>query len=315
MKSTNLSINTVLILGAGELGLPVLRAMSQQARLHHALKISVLLRPEAARAVTGPHRARRDELARLGIAVVEGDLQQNSADELSALLRCFDAVINCSGFVGGAGTQIKITQAVLQAGVARYFPWQFGVDYDVVGKGSGQQVWDEQLEVRHLLRAQKATEWVIVSTGIFTSYLFDPGFGVVDAATKTVRALGDWRYAVTLTTPEDIGRLTAAIFFHRPAFRNQVVYIAGDTLTYRELADVMQAHWGVEVNRVLLNKERLQEEVLNHPRDVGAKYRLAFARPDGVAWDKAKTFNARQGIATTTAEQWLAQQCPSAQDG
>lgn len=254
-------------------------------------------------------------MARLGIAVVEGDLQQNSADELSALLRCFDAVINCSGFVGGAGTQIKITQAVLQAGVARYFPWQFGVDYDVVGKGSGQQVWDEQLEVRHLLRAQKATEWVIVSTGIFTSYLFDPGFGVVDAATKTVRALGDWRYAVTLTTPEDIGRLTAAIFFHRPAFRNQMVYIAGDTLTYRELADVMQAHWGVEVNRVLLDKERLQEEVLNHPRDVGAKYRLAFARPDGVAWDKAKTFNAREGIVTTTAEQWLAQQCPIAQDG
>ena len=92
-----------------------------------------------------------------------------------------------------------------------------------------------------------------------------------------------------------------------------MVYIAGDTLTYRELADVMQAHWGVEVNRVLLNKERLQEEVLNHPRDVGAKYRLAFARPDGVA-DKAKTFNAR-GIATTTAEQWLAQQCPTSQDG
>ncbi len=94
-----------------------------------------------------------------------------------------------------------------------------------------------------------------------------------------------------------------------------MVYIAGDTLTYRELADVMQAHWGVEVNRVLLDKERLQEEVLNHPRDVGAKYRLAFARPDGVAWDKAKTFNARQGIATTTAEQWLAQQCPIAQGG
>lgn len=38
MKSTNPSINTVLILGAGELGLPVLRAMSRQARLHHALK-------------------------------------------------------------------------------------------------------------------------------------------------------------------------------------------------------------------------------------------------------------------------------------
>ena len=45
---------------------------------------------------------------------------------------------------------------------------------------------------------------MIVSTGIFTSYLFDSGFGVVDAATKTVRALGDWRYAVTLTTPRTL---------------------------------------------------------------------------------------------------------------
>lgn len=53
MKSTNPSINTVLILGAGELGLPVLRAMSRQARLSPSLKISVLLRPEAARAVSG----------------------------------------------------------------------------------------------------------------------------------------------------------------------------------------------------------------------------------------------------------------------
>lgn len=87
-----------------------------------------------------------------------------------------------------------------------------------------------------------------------------------------------------------------------------MVYIAGDTLTYRELADLMQAHWGVEVNRVLLDKERLQAEVRNHPHDVGAKYRLAFARPDGVAWDKANTFNARQGMAATTAGQWLASQ-------
>lgn len=109
MKSTNPSINTVLILGAGELGLPVLRAMSRQARLSPSLKISVLLRPEAARAVSGPLRARRDELARLGIAVVEGDLQQSGVEALSVLLRGFDAVINCSGFVGGAGTQIKIT--------------------------------------------------------------------------------------------------------------------------------------------------------------------------------------------------------------
>lgn len=300
--------NTVLILGAGELGIQVLRAMSNKAQEHTDVKISVLLRSEAAHAVSGSRKARLDELMKLGITVEEGDLQKNSVDELSELFAAFDTVINCSGFVGGAGTQIKITQAVLKAAIARYFPWQFGVDYDVVGKGSGQQVWDEQLDVRHLLRQQNATEWVIVSTGIFTSYLFEPGFGVIDAQSKTVCALGDWQHEVTLTTPEDIGQLTADIFFHQPTFRNEIVYIAGDTLTYSELADLMRAHWGTEVNRKLLDGQKLQDDVQRSPQDAGANYRLAFARPDGVAWSKRNTYNHRQGIETTTASQWLAKQ-------
>ncbi|MGP3590733.1 aromatic alcohol reductase [Vagococcus sp. WN89Y] len=300
------SEKNILVLGAGELGMPVLRAMSRKAQEHPQVTISVLLRSEAAHAVSGSRRARREELTKLGITVVEGDLQKNSIDELSERFLPFDAIINCSGFVGGPGTQIKITQAVFKAGVARYFPWQFGVDYDVVGKGSGQQVWDEQLEVRHLLRAQSITEWVIVSTGIFTSYLFEPGFGVVDAQSKTVCALGDWKYAVTLTTPEDIGRLTADIFFHQPALRNEIVFIAGDTLTYDELADLMQARWEGKLNRRLLDRKKLLEDVQLNPHDPGAAYRLAFARPDGVAWRKENTFNYHQGIETTTAGQWLA---------
>lgn len=308
MKFENKPENSVLILGAGELGWPVLLAMSSKVQEHPAVKISVLLRSNAAHATSGRLRTRLDDLMTLGIAVVEGDLQENSVDELSALFGAFSAVINCSGFVGGPGTQIKITQAVLKAGVPRYFPWQFGVDYDVVGSGSGQPVWDEQLQVRHLLRAQSTTEWVIVSTGIFTSYLFEPGFGVVDAQTKVVRALGDWNYAVTLTTPEDIGQLTADIFFHQPAFRNEIVYIAGDTLTYSEIADLMQEHWGTSVKRTLLDRKKLHDDAEQEPGDVGATYRLAFARPDGVAWRKEDTFNYRQGTETTTARQWLASQ-------
>ena len=66
---------------------------------------------------------------------------------------------------------------------------------------------------------------------MFTSFLFEPAFGVVDLAQNTVRALGSWNTAVTVTTPEDIGRLTAAIQFD-PVLVNQVVYVTGDTLTY-----------------------------------------------------------------------------------
>lgn len=302
------SANTVLVLGAGQLGMPVLRAMSKKARQNPPTEIKVLLKEEAIHAVSDARKARLDELRALGISVVKGDLQRQDIDELSTLFRPFNAVINCSGFVGGPGTQIKITTAVLNAGVTRYFPWQFGVDYDIVGKGSGQQVWDEQLDVRHLLRAQSKTDWVIVSTGIFTSYLFEPSFGVVDEKNHTVYGLGDWQYAVTLTTPEDIGALTAEIFFYQPEIRNQIIYIAGDTLKYSEIAELMESRWGGKSERKLLTKEMLIDDVRNFPNDTAAKYRLAFARSDGVAWSMAKTFNFQQGIETTTAERWLASQ-------
>ena len=65
----------------------------------------------------------------------------------------------------------------LQARIPRYFPWQFGVDFDVIGRGSPQDIFDAQLDVRELLRGQHETEWVIISTGMFMSYLFEPEFG------------------------------------------------------------------------------------------------------------------------------------------
>jgi hypothetical protein len=84
------------------------------------------------------------------------------------------------------GSQLKLTRAVLEAGVSRYFPWQYGIDYDVVGGGSAQDLFDEQLEVRNLLRSSSSSssptsvDWIIVSTGVFMSFLLVPEFGPVD---------------------------------------------------------------------------------------------------------------------------------------
>src|SRR4029079_6477685 len=97
------------------------------------------------------------------------------------------------------------------ADVNRYLPVEFGVDDDVIVKGSAQDLFDEQLDVRNLLRGQDRTEWVIVSTGMFPRFLFEHSLGVVDLARNTVHALGAWDNAVTVTTAEDIGALTAQI--------------------------------------------------------------------------------------------------------
>ncbi|MGY2217654.1 MULTISPECIES: aromatic alcohol reductase [Pseudomonas] len=297
---------SILVLGAGELGLAVLRQLSRLAAPQN-VSVTVLLRPAT---LNSPDPAKQQEiieLRALGIELLAGDLANGSEAELATVFADYHTVISCIGFAAGPATQRKLTRAVIAGGVKRYVPWQFGVDYDVIGRGSAQDLWDEQLDVRDLLRSQQGTQWVIVSTGMFTSFLFEPSFGVVDLAQNTVHALGDWDTAVTVTTPEDIGLLTARILFSTPPITNQVVYTAGDTLTYGELADTVDAQLGLTLKRERWSVRYLEAELAAAPEDNLMKYRVAFAQGNGVAWDPAITFNGQQQIAVTSVAQWIEQ--------
>ena len=289
-----------LVIGAGELGMAVLKSLAAQPVKG---RLSVLLRPAR------PHETdstRNTALRALGVDIVRCDLASAPEEELAGIFAPYATVICCTGFVGGAGTQRRITASVLRAGVDRYVPWQFGVDYDVVGRGSDQGIFDEQLDVRDMLRAQSRTHWVIVSTGMFTSFLFEPAFGVVDLEAAQVNALGRWDNRLTVTTPEDIGQLTAAILAHEPRIDDKVIFVAGDTFTYERLADMVDAYLGRKTQRNLWTVDALRDAVQAHPHDKMRRYHLAFARDTGVAWDKAVTFNAAQDIAVTEVPAWLA---------
>lgn len=298
---------SILVLGAGELGLPVLRNLARISKQKPGSKVSVLLRESTINSQTPGKKKEIDELRSLGVNMVAADLVNDSIDQLAAVFSQYDTVIGCAGMVAGRETPMKLARAALQSGVKRYFPWQFGVDFEVIGRGSPQDLFDAQLDVRELLRAQSQTEWVIISTGMFTSFLFEPVFGVVDFDTDTVNALGSLDTKVTLTTPDDIGKLTADIVFFEPRFRNEVVYLAGDTLAYGEVPALLERVlkrpfksnvWPVSFLMDEMEKE--SDEGLKHIK----KYRAVFAQGRGVAWPKDTTFNDRHAIATTTAEQW-----------
>lgn len=294
----------ILVIGTGELGASVLAALAHHLGEHpDAGTLTVLLRPSAPGA-EGAADTRRHELTKMGIAIEYADVATASVAELAAIMLRYHTVISCVGFAAGSGTQLKLARAALTAGVSRYFPWQFGVDYDEIGRGSEQPLFDEQLDVRDLLRRQRATEWVIVSTGMFTSFLFESAFGVVDLDTSTVHALGSWDNNLTLTTPEDIGVLTADIVFAQPRIRDTVVYLAGDTISYRELAEIVERVTHTSVTRSLWSNAFLTEQLQQDPDDTMRKYRAVFARPTGVAWPKEQSYNTVRGIDTMTAEQW-----------
>lgn len=304
-ESTIPTSRSILVIGAGELGMPVLRNVASRARDVEGSTVSVMLRGSAITSDAPQKQRDIAEIRSLGIAVVEGDLVGNSIDELASVFSGFDTVIGCAGIAAGVETPMKVAQAALQAKLRRYFPWQFGVDFEVIGRGSPQDIFDAQLDVRELLRAQDEVEWVIISTGMFMNYLFDPEVGMVDPKNDTVNALGSLDTAVTVTTPEDIGVLTAEILFDEPRIRNEIVYLAGDTVTYGELADTLEDVLQRPFRREVWSVPFLLDDLAKDPENMTKKYRAVFAQGRGVAWDKSQTFNARRAIPVTNAREWI----------
>lgn len=326
----------ILVIGAGELGLQVLRFLvehqQQQQRRHQNATVSVLLRPTSILSSSSSAGSQKQKeigsLRRMGIQLIPGDVVEDSEQTLASIFARYATIISCMGFVAGKGTQLKLTRAVLLSSslssspredtTKRYIPWQFGVDYDIIGRGSAQDLFDEQLDVRDLLRSQQnsKTRWAIISTGIFTSFLFEPSFGVVDVENSTVRALGSWENWVTVSTPEDIGRFTAEIVLGEESddffsFSNndengKVIYVGGDTISYADLArlvediDIMRK----PLTRTVLTVDAMRDALAKDPGNPLLKYQAVFGRGDGVSWDLSETWNWQRGMRVTTAEEW-----------
>src|SRR5690606_3121173 len=142
-------------------------------------------------------------------------------------------------------------------------------------------------------------------TGMFTSFLFEPAFDVVNLQRGTIHGLGSWDTKVTVTTPEDVGRLTTEILLSEPRIINEIVYVAGDTISYGRLADVVERVTGREFQKIEWPIDKLRCDLAAAPDDVMTRYRAAFALGDGMWWDKSITFNDRRGLKVTGGEEYL----------
>ncbi|KAI1444923.1 NAD(P)-binding protein [Annulohypoxylon stygium] len=295
---------SILILGAGELGTSVLEALAAHPKRGSA-KIAVLLRKSTIETQDPEKRKQNAYLESLGASLEPGDLANDDIAQLAAMFKRFHTVVSCSGFGLPAGTQLKLTRAALEAGVKRYVPWQWGIDYDVVGAGSAQDLFDEQLGVRTLLRGQNGTEWVIVSTGLFMSFLFKPEFGVVDLKGRKLRALGGWEKRLSVTTARDIGRVAAEVVLDPREGERGVVYVAGDTVSYRQVAQLVKVRFGGEWTEEVWDEEFLKGKLRESPDDGMLKYTNVWAVGKGVAWDIESTVNKKRGIEMQGLESYL----------
>ena len=290
----------ILVLGAGELGLAVLYFLATHPK-HNGATITVALRH-------GSAKKHSSLIETHGFGVLEANITSASPTELTELFAAgqYDTVIGCTGMTYPAGTQMKIARAVLSARVARYFPWQFGVDYDVIGWGSGQDLFDEQLQVRELLRSQQHTKWCIVSTGMFMSFLFEPVFGVVSHSQGQwrIRGLGGLENKVTVTDVKDIGRVVAELVWVETGIEG-VVFTAGETVSYGQLAQIIaKVKRGENVTKDDWTLETLSKELENESANGMRKYRIVFGEGRGVSWGVEAAVNHQWGMKMLGVEEW-----------
>ncbi|KAF1934825.1 NAD(P)-binding protein [Clathrospora elynae] len=293
------SQTTILLLGAGELGTAFLPHLSKLSNIHITLGVR---NPPKYTHLTSPI-----------VSISQIDLASPSR-ELAETFAEHDILISATGFGADPSTVLKLANEVLAAGMLRqdrgqaslwYFPWQWGVDYDVTGDGNGlMPLFGAQRHVRTLLRKQALSsnvKWTVVSTAIFMSFLFEQFWGIVDRSLEaesgniTVRCLRDWDHKVTVTDVNDIGRVLARIIASPSLFTNNILYVAGDTVLYAELASIVERVSGATVEMETWDVPHLERELSNSPDNGIKKYRLVFAR-DGVWWDKEKTINHELGM-------------------
>ena len=118
----------------------------------------------------------------------------------------------------------------------------------------------------------------------------------MDLAKGVVRALGSWENKVTVTGPEDIGRLVADVVFSEPRIRSRVLYTAGETVSYGQLAGYVDEFLGRKVKREVWSVGFLEGELEKEKGDGIRKYRVVFAQGKGVSWEVDNTWNWERGI-------------------
>lgn len=322
MSGSAVSSEKILLLGLGELGEAVLAALVSHPHASSS-SISILLRRP-------PSAETSAYLMKNSIHIVHADIASSDVASLSSIFENFTTVIGCTGMVLPAGAQLKLAHAAIDSGVRRYIPWQFGVDYDLIGRKSGQDLFDEQLDVRALLRSNtrnpnsaaesdgKGIGWVIVSTGMFTSFLFEEVFGVVTGLSRQsentkarqirVRALGGLKNRVSVTNVADIGRVVAELALNAPEVQG-VIHVCGQTISYEGVAKLLQEVSAGSSTEVVCEEwpmQQLKEELAESPGDGMRKYRVVFGEETGVWWDEGTTWDkGRPGLELEDVRAWM----------
>ncbi|KAG8424303.1 hypothetical protein J3458_001107 [Metarhizium acridum] len=122
-QATAPTMDSVLVIGAGELGLCVLQALAAHLKRQH-VKVSVLMRQATLDSAAPARKRTVQKIKDLNVHFESADVVLAGVEELAGTFKAYHTVVSCSGMELPSGTQTKLAEAALRARVRRYFPWQ-----------------------------------------------------------------------------------------------------------------------------------------------------------------------------------------------
>ena len=279
----------VLVTGYGNVGTPILRALTA-SEFSDRIAAFVLIRPAS---LSDPSKQKAiDEVRALqGVTIVEGDLAAG-VPALTALLKKA-AIHTVVAVVGGLQVpqQLPLVEAAKAAGVRHFIPSEFGVDSDATPIDGP---WGPFLkDKRAVAQAIKAAglDYSLLFVGLFSEFLVGYTIAGVDLERGVVTAPGSWEARLNTTPLEEIGWLVAAAVVD-PQARNAVLY-SGETVTYKQLADLVDAARGKPVERRIRTVEDAQKAVDADTHDFAARLAGVVADGRGASWSASNNYAAK----------------------
>jgi len=222
----------ILVAGAtGLLGAKIVDALLVEERV----RVRALVRDD--HPAKDDARRRLDTLRARGVALVVGDLR-----DAASLAPAVDGAESVISAVQGdediiVAGQTNLLRATERAGVRRFIPSDFSVDYFKLAEGDNPNL-DLRRRFATILRASPVAHTFVLN-GAFTEVELGPWGALIDEAAGTFSYWGDGHTPVDMTVTDDVARYTAAAALD-PGLTNRTLQVAGDTLTLTEFHAVYQ---------------------------------------------------------------------------
>ncbi len=260
-----------------------------------AVTRQLLARGWAVRAlVRDPRKEEAQWLRRRGVEIVQGDLDEPSS--IMAAMQGMYGVFSVQGVLNDAEKEVRqgkaMADAAQKAGVSHL------VYSSVIGAGRaiGIKAFAAKWEIEEHIRSLENLPTTILRPGMFMDN-FRPLLGTTNEPIE-IPNMGSPNMKVQIIAAEDIGVFAAIALSEPERYRGQIMEIAGDELTFSQMAEILQ--------KVLERQVHYQIEAIEQDQGLeGARKASEFLERKGYRADIAALRQVHPQLLTFEA--WLRQ--------